>query len=183
MLLLFLFCPSSSRVSLSSVFRRLVETWDGALQFLSQRCKSQQLNLMHLLLSAMVGRMAARGAQLRPVAAGLIPQADWELDLLREWAVHLVQTQAANLFRVDQRDSASTPKKRAHAAAFQQQQQAQEGAARMSPLDSIMHTVLVKLNPWSVGGAAAHDQIECTPTANCGCMQGERAKKRKWIAV
>lgn len=140
--------PKQSRVSLPLVFRRLVEIWDPALQFLAHKWRTQQnLPFYGLLLKCMIGRLSGPSSSRSP------SQVDWPKDLVREWAVHILKTQAAHIFKEERTttkendNSAATPgKKRTHAA---MSDAASSSSASSTPLiDELMYRCLKSLNVW-----------------------------------
>lgn len=150
--------PKQSRVSLSSVFRRLVETWDAALSVLAQRLKSQAINLPQMLLQAIVDRLAHH-TKSSSSSKQEESSSHWEPDLLREWALHLLNAHASTIFRESasaepaaSASSSSTPaKKRSHATAMAAAAESTPvSAAASSPLDTLLHSCLTHLNPWTL---------------------------------
>jgi hypothetical protein len=155
--------PRQSRVSVGAVAKRLVQTWEPALLFLTHRLRSsssQQINLLALLLDTIVQRLSAAPKQQQSAT-----QQSWELDLSREWAMHLLQNHAALLFKDERSPDAAasntaaatattTPsKKRSHASmaaapAAAATQQASDSSSRTSLIDALMHRCLKHLNPW-----------------------------------
>jgi len=142
--------PRQSRVSVSAVHRRLVETWEPAILFLAHRLRSQQINLLGLLLTSLVQRLST-ASKRTPVAVPASADT-WALDLAREWSLHLLQTHSAALFKEERADvssnfSATPSKKRSHASMSASASTA-PSAGQESLLDTLVHGCLKHLNPW-----------------------------------
>lgn len=126
-----------------------METWDPALLFLAQKWRGQSLPFLQMILVRIVQTLADEGAKQQH--AGATRTVDtWTLDLLREWAVHLVKNHPHVLFKEDRPTGAAgvgadaASKKRGHAA------MQSESTSPSSALDEVVHRCIKSLNPWSV---------------------------------
>ena len=153
---LFNFLFPFSRVSLPLVFRRLLDVWDPALQFLAHKWRTQQgLPFLTIILKAIIKRLAHDEGDNNSQQQTSDSSINWKKDLLREWALHLLKNHSTILFKEEpkyqhqhQHDSAETTsvpssKKRSHSS---MQNDASTNAH--SNVDELMYACLKSLNPW-----------------------------------
>jgi hypothetical protein len=124
------------------------------LHFLAHKWKSQSVGFLPLLFTTIVRRLSEGVAEKVQTTRSTV---NWTLDLLREWALHLLRTQAAAIFKEDRpiqsnssaNDATTSSKKRSHASMQDAAGPSSVSSGAVpSVLNDVMHRCLKSLNPW-----------------------------------